>query len=398
MPQFNYTAVDGQGRRVTQVITATSKIDVANMLKQNNLFVLEIAEIAEHRRKLPKRLSMTDRIFFSQNIATLLSSGMSLSASLAAISEDTENRGIIPLYVAIRHDLERGFPFAKALSRYPEIFDNIYVSLIQAGENSGKLEDVMQQLADRLEKDSRTINQVRSALMYPTLILSSLFVLGGLIITFVLPKLIPVFTDLKVKLPITTRMLIGLSQLITHHTVVFFSSLAVMAVLAVLIYRSRWGKRTIATASVHIPVVSKMINYLDMARIASTMSLLLSAGVPIQKAIEIASGTVKNPKLKIQLETAAKDLATGSTLAQSLSNSTLPKTFVALIGVGERSGNIDKIFGTLADHYEDLLDTSVKSFTGLIEPILTLFVGLIVGGTVLSVMVPIYSVVGNFGK
>jgi general secretion pathway protein F len=146
MPQFNYVAIDGSGRRLHQVVSADSKIAVANTLKKNNYFIVEITEVTAKESKLPKRLSLNDKLFFTQNIATLLSSGMPLSSSLAAIAEDTTNKQTIALYNAIRTDLERGFTFYKALARYPEIFDPVYLSLIEAGESSGKLDTIMADL------------------------------------------------------------------------------------------------------------------------------------------------------------------------------------------------------------------------------------------------------------
>lgn len=397
MPQFSYIAVDPNGRRVRETISADSKVEIANTLKKNNFFIVEISEVAAKDSRMPKRLSLSEKLFFTQNVATLLASGMPLSSSLTAISEDTSNKQAISLYGAIRSDLERGLPFYKALSRYPEIFDSVYVSLIEAGENSGKLDTIMDSLAKRLEKDARITSQVRSAFLYPSFILVALVILGGLIMGFVLPKLIPVFEELKVKLPITTKILLGISKFMIHHPYIVLGLILGAIIATIFFMRSYRGRLLIGVMANRTPFIRQMIMYLDLTRLSSTMAILLEAGVPIQKAMKIAANTIRTPLLRQQVSNVSEDISRGTSLATSLRSTSLPKTFIALVAIGERSGNSDFIFKMLGQHYEDMLDSSVKNFTSLIEPVLTLVVGLIVGGTVLSVMVPIYQVVGTIG-
>lgn len=395
MPQFNYIAIDRRGRRVHQLATSSSKVELANTLKRNHYFIVEISELSAKEARLPRRLRLNDKIFFTQNVATLLASGMPLGGAIDAIAEDTEDKRVIALYHAIRTDLERGFPFSKALGRYPTIFDPVYVSLVEAGENSGKLEEVMAKLADGLEKDRRTITQVRSALIYPTFILIALIVLGGLIMTFVLPKLIPVFEELEIRLPFTTRLLLGASRFIVNYPAIVVSALAALGGGLILGLRSPKGQIVLGRIANRTPLIKQIIRYLDLFRLSGTMELLLAAGVPIQKSITIAAKTIHHPQLKSEIAKTAEEIAAGGALARALDATTLPRTFIALVAVGERSGKIDFTFGTLAVHYEHLLDTALKNFTSMIEPVLTLGVGLLVGGTILSIMVPLYQVVGT---
>jgi type II secretory pathway component PulF len=395
MAQFKYTILDASGKRVTQVMRSTTKQDVAQYLSQQGYYVINIQEQSGRATKLAKQLKPSDKITFTQNLGVLLSSGISLGEAVSIIAEDTEDKSVSAFYQAILADLERGHSFSKALAQYPLIFDPIYISLVEAGENSGKLEVVMDNLAKSIQKDVRTLQQVKSALMYPAFVLASLFILGALITFFVLPRITKIFESLNVELPFMTRMLVWFSNFVSNNTVPLLIGMFLCGVGAIFLLRSQRTKRFMSKAAVRLPVIKQVIHYLDLSRLSSTLSLLLNAGIPIQQAIAIASGTVKNPQLNQEFRKTADDLAAGKSLAASLQETSLPKTFISLVSVGERSGNISNVFTNLAEHYEELLDTAVKNFTGILEPVLTLVVGLIVGGVVITVMVPLYQFIGN---
>ncbi len=396
MPQYHYTIIDNAGQRITKTTLAGSKDEVVAALTKDGFFIVEVRDARSKGFKLPTRLNSADKIFFTQNLAVLLSSGISLGEALDIIARDTPNKPIGALFSAIQNDLEQGNSLSKALARYPNIFDSIYVSLIQAGENSGELATVMDSLAAGIEKDVRTANQVRSALLYPAFVLSSLFVLGMLLTFFVLPKITKVFEQLNIKnLPFTTRFLLAVSNLVAKYPIPLFAGIVIVIVGSVIFFRTRWGKSLLGKLSVRLPFIKQIIMNLDLSRLSLTLSLLLNAGVPIQQAIEVASGTVKTPKLGREFKRASERLASGVTLSAALQDTSLPHTFIALVAMGERSGNIASVFKKLADHYEELLDNAVKNFTGILEPVLTLVVGLLVGAVVLTVIVPIYQFIGN---
>lgn len=395
MPLFRYTAIDHNGLRVSKTITANSKTDVTNFLTQNQFFIVSIDDVSGKPVKPSKQLKPSQKIAFTQNIAVLLSSGISLGEAITIIADDTTDKSASMFFRTIQAELERGTAFSQALAHYPAAFDTVYVSLVEAGENSGQLDNIMKNLAQSLEKDVRLQSQVRSALLYPMFVLGSLFVLGGLIMFFVLPRITKVFEQLNVQLPLSTRLLIKFSSLVANYPIPLL--LAILAIIAggIFFARSRRGKNFFGRLALMMPFVKQIIVNLDLSRLSATLSLLLNAGVPIQQAMRIASGTVRNVKLTKQFQLAAEKLATGTTLAQSLQNTGLPKTFIALVAVGERSGNIASIFDSLAAHYDNLLETAIKNFTGIIEPVLTLVVGLLVGLVVITIMVPIYQFVGN---
>lgn len=394
MPQFKYTAINAQGKKIKDTLQSTSHDEVVNYLTSRQLVAVEVTELST-KNGGSKNLKTNEKIYFTQNISVLLSSGISLGESLSIIANDTTNKQSASFYESIRVDLEQGTPLSKALSKYPKTFDSIYISLIEAGENSGELASVMENLAKGIEKDARTLHQIKSAMVYPALVLGTLVVMGIGIIFFVLPKITEVFTSLNVDLPFVTQLLVSFGGFVNKQPLLTVAAL-VFVIIALSVLSRIPSLRTAAIrGTMKLPLIRDLVRHLDLTRLSSTLSLLLGAGVPIQNALKIASGTIVNPRLSHEFSEVSTKLSSGIALGQALYQTDLPKTFVALVSVGERSGKIASIFNTLAEHYEELFDTSVKNFTGAIEPVMTLFVGVMVGGAVVTIMLPIYQFMGN---
>lgn len=395
MAEFRYTAIDASGKRIRKTTQATTQAELTKSLTANKMVIVEIENLSQGKTKTRTTLKVTEKIFFTQNIAVLLSSGISLGESMSIIANDTAHKSTSDFYESIRVDLEQGLALSQALAKYPHVFDSVYTSLVEAGENSGELASVMGSLAKGLEKDARTVHQVKSAMMYPAVVLASLLGLGLVIIFFVLPKITQVFEQLKVELPFMTRLLVSFSKLVTNYPLVILGAIILLGVFSYLMVRWTPTRQYLIHTFLRLPVIRDVIRNLDLTRLSSTLALLLNAGVPIQSALKIASGTITNPKLSEEFQAISSKLAAGVALGQALQQTSLPKTFIALVSVGERSGNIASIFATLSEHYEELFDTSVKNFTSILEPMLTLMVGVVVGVVVITIMLPIYQFVGN---
>ncbi len=396
MPRYRYTIIDKAGKRVSKVVTAPDRERVVRTLNElGNSFIVEIRDITRLTHR-PRQFSVNDKIFFTQNLAVLLSSGISLGEAVGIIASDMEGKSVGAFFLLIQNDLEQGSSLSFALSRYPKIFDPVYISLVEAGENSGELSKVMDKLADGIERDAHTIAQVKSALLYPIFVLSALFILGLVLTFFVLPKVTRVFSQLSLEnIPLTTKLLIGYSDFVGKYPFFVLSAIVGIVAVGVTFFRLPPGRAFVSLVANRLPILKQIVIAFDLARLSSTLALLLNAGVPIQRAIRIASGTVKNPKLNREFREGSEKLATGISLARTMSATSLPKTFVALVAMGERSGNVASIFQTLSNHYEDQLDSALKNFTSILEPVLTLVVGLIVAGVVMTIIVPIYQFIGN---
>ncbi|HEY1074797.1 MAG TPA: type II secretion system F family protein [Patescibacteria group bacterium] len=395
MPNFRYTVLDPTGKRFTKLMAAANRNEVAKFLQQNKYFIIDITETTVRRINRSTPLNQRDKISFTQNIAVLLSSGISLGEAVTIVEQDSSSKSAASFYTSIRNDLEQGTALSKALAHYPNLFDSVYISLIEAGENSGELSEVMNSLASSIEKDQRTLSQVKSALLYPAFILASLVGLGVVLGFFVLPQITKVFAQIDTELPFATRMLVSLSNTLSSYPIPILSGVMLLIAGILTYIRTAQGKKFISHLSTITPLIKPIILNLDLSRLSSTLALLLNAGVPIQYAFKIAAGTLKNQRLRQELESTAEKLASGISLSQSLQTSSLPRTFVALVAVGERSGKVAAIFEGLGHHYEGQLDSALKNFTSLLEPMMTLFIGLLVGGVVITIMVPIYQFVGN---
>lgn len=394
MPTFRYTVVDPNGKRITKSMAAANKVEVVQYLQQSGMFIIQVTDQPVKSSTL-KQLRVRDKIDFTRNISVLLSSGISLGEALAIMADDTTNKGLHAFYSTIRGDLERGTPLSKALSGYPDIFDPVYLALVSAGENSGQLDTVLASMADSLEKNARMQSEVRSALLYPGFVLMTLFVLGGAIAFFVLPRITKIFDQLNVQLPLATRLLVQFSKLLEKYPLFILLGILLVGLGTFFFFRSKRGKHLLHIIAMRVPLIKNILNFLDLYRLASTLALLLNAGIPIQEALRTAGGTVTNPKLQKEFALAGEKLATGTAFAVALQQTSLPKTFIALVAVGERSGKITSIFTTLAAHYDQQLTYAIRNFTATLEPVLTLIVGLLVGMVVITIMVPIYQFVGN---
>lgn len=395
MPQFKYTAVDSTGKKITKIMVANNKTEVVTYLTTHQFVVVHVDNVTNQALKQSKKITLADKIFFTQNISVLLASGISLGEALKLIAEDTASKSTSAFYESLRVDLERGYPLSAALANYPDVFDTVYISLIKAGEASGELSAILESLSKNLEEDARIRAQVRSALLYPGFILASLFVLTMMIVFFVLPRITKIFAELDVELPITTRIMVGFADFVNKQPFVVIGIIVALGVSGYFFAKSKTGKKFASTLGFYMPFVKQITYNSDLLHLTTTLALLLNAGVPIQEAIGTSAGTVKNVNLNLQLIRVSKELATGKALGDLLRTTTLPKTFVALVATGEKSGNITLVFQKLSEHYQNLLNTAIKNFTGIIEPVLTLAVGIIVGGVVLSIMLPIYQFIGN---
>lgn len=394
MPQFTYTAIDSAGKKIKKTIVASSSRAAQSRLEEDHLFVVSLSESGGGKDKHSK-LSTDNLIFFTQNVSTLLEAGMSLGEGLSLIADDAPDAKTGALYDELRNELEKGTSFSKALSKHPETFDEVFIALVQAGESSGKLNVVMLELAKNLDRDARSIAQVKSAFYYPAFILATLVGLAITVMFFVLPRIVPVFQQLTATLPLPTRVLIWISSGITNYPYAVIGGLILIVIGCYFFFHSRYGKKLFDWLSIHTPVVNNVVNTLDLFRVSSVMGLLVGSSVPIQEAIAISASAVKNLTLQKQFRQTSKKISEGQSFSEAFKSVSLPKTFIALVGVGEQSGSLGKVFNALANYYENRLDTAIKNFIALIEPTLTLIVALLVGVVVISILMPIYQVIGN---
>lgn len=345
--------------------------------------------------KIFGRISTKDKVMFARHTNVMLKAGLSLSQALKILIDQNPNPNFKKILQNIKIELEQGQSFAKSLAKYPRVFSSFFINIVKVGETSGKLEESLDHLAKKLQKDYELINKIRGAMMYPSIILAVMIIAILLIIIYVLPQLVDIFKEINVPLPWTTRTIITLSDIIQKFGLYILFGLVSVVGLFILAFRSKSGKMVFHRFSLKLPIIASILKEIDLAKFARTLNTLLISGVPIIKSFEITSEVVGNVLYKKAIFEATSFLKKGVRIIDILEKK--PKLFPPLvcqmIAVGEETGSLDKILADLADFYEKEVTQTMDNLASIIEPILLIILGLGVAIIALSVFSPIYSLV-----
>lgn len=342
-------------------------------------------------------ISPNDKANLTNHLAILIEAGVSLPEAIASLSEEMRSKHLRTILVNSKLAIEAGQSLSQSWIAYPELADAAFLSLVKAGETSGNLAKILRSLGKKFKADIELKNQVIGALMYPTIVMLALVGMGVAMMIFVVPKLTDTFTKMDLALPIQTRILIFLSKMLTAN---YFLTIGIILLLAGGVFflvsaRGTAGLRSFIIK--HIPFFNKISRNFDFVRLMTIMEILIAAGIPIIKILEIAGEAIGDKQLKTALSQASRDVVQGINLSRSFANHRrlFPSTIITILKVGEESGNLDKVIGELREFYDSELKNQLRIFSSMIEPILTLFIGLIIGVAVLSLISPIYQIVGN---
>ncbi|MBI2450984.1 MAG: type II secretion system F family protein [Parcubacteria group bacterium] len=401
---YNYTASDSQGILQEGEIEAASEEAVLDFIKRQGWQAIRVAP--KNEAKIPfagfifGRLSIDDKIVFTRHLATMLRAGIPIIEAIDILIADAEKPILAKIFSQIRYELQRGQPLSAAFEKFPKDFPLLFVSLVKAGEASGNLEQVFAELSSQMKSEYSLKRRVKSAMIYPSILIIMAFGVLTLMFTVVLPRLTKTFKETGVKLPAITQVLVNISDFITAYPLYIAIFVIGLIFSAVLVWRSSAGKKFLyEKIFFHLPVASDLIKKVSLARSTRVLATLLKSAVPFLDSLRITADTIGNDLYKsAYLKSAESGVARGITLAAMLKRE--PKLFPHLvtnmIGVGERSGNLEEILVSLSEFYEEEVDNSLKNLVSLIEPVLLLVIGLIIGGIAVSIIVPIYQLVGSF--
>lgn len=343
----------------------------------------------DHLRSVP----VEEKIFFTQNLGVMFKSGLSASRALRTLTLQSTNPKFKRVLFKIYRHVEKGLSLAEAMRPYPKIFSNIFVSMIKAGEISGQLENVLTELTRQMKRSHELNQKVKGALMYPMAILIAMVGIGIAMLTFVVPKLLAIFKEMKVELPLPTRILIGVSDAVNEHILILGPIIA--AVVAGLIYTRRLpaGKKFWHYLILKTPIVKRIAVKINLAKIARTLGSLLATDMPIVDSLKLTSEVVNNVYYRRSLVLLSASVEKGKTISSELPNfaKLYPPVVEQMIAIGEESGEISKILLQLADFYEDDVSQTMNSLPALIEPVLILVLGGAVGGMAVAIILPMYS-------
>lgn len=347
------------------------------------------------------RIPFIQKIFFVDHLKTMVHAGLSLVESLAVLSKEIENKKLQQIIQDIKTGVERGDQLSDVLAKYPKAFPPIYVKMISAGEVSGKLEESLTQITIQMKKSYELSSSIRSAMIYPAVILTAMGGIGIMMITVVLPKLITIFEEFDSELPLPTRVLIAVTNFMSKP----LNMILVFALIIGLIMTFIWAlkkypnfKFFIHKMNLHLPIAGAVIKKINLAQFSLTLSSLLNSAIPIADALEITAHTCGNVLYRDTLLIAGEKIKTGFPLSDILvANPNLfPPMVTEMIMVGEKSGAVDQLLIELSNFYSTEVDKTMKNFTTIIEPVIIIMLGLAVAGMAVAIIMPMYSLVQNF--
>ena len=398
MGTFAYRVLDAKGAQSNGEVEGDNKAAVAANLRGKGFTVLDVNEIKigfAQRDILSgmQRVKPKDLTIFSRQFATMVNSGLSMLRCLYILEEQTENKKLAGVIGQIKDDVEAGISLSDALEKHPKVFSKLYVSMVRAGELGGILDEVLNRLAQQLEKDDSIRRAVKSAMVYPILIASfAIIVLMGMVL-FLIPIFAGMYNDLGGKLPALTRVMVSLSNLVKGDWFIIFP--AIVGVIWGIRYLKRTPQGTAAwdRAKLHLPMgVGEIIRKLAVARFSRTLGTLITSGVPILQALDITGQASGNTVIENAMTSVQTSVKEGQSITAPLEKaSVFPAMVTQMIAVGEETGSLDAMLGKIADFYEDEVNASVKALTSILEPIMMVGVGAIVGVVVISMYLPIFN-------
>lgn len=401
---FHYLAQDPKGRIKEANINQPNIQAVLEYLTTQKLKPLSVKPlILEEGKKraifFKKTLGLADKVFLTKYLALMLKVGTDLFSAIDILIQDFESGPVRRFLLETRANLEQGKPFWTTFSQHPEYFSPVVTNLIKAGETSGNLEATLEQVSLNLERDRNLQTKVTSSLVYPVILLVASFAMVIFLVTFAVPKLGEMFLSTGQALPTFTKIVLSTGMFLNRNIFIVFP-LVVAIPIAILYYfrKTKRGRENFSSLMEKIPVASDLVEKMALERFASVLSSLIKAGMPIIQAIEVTSGAVGHPKYEAALLRIAKEhLAKGISIGDSFKREQIfPAVVTNLLAIGEKAGHTEEILKTLSVFYENEIDASLKILVSLLEPLLLLGLGVMVGGIALSLIVPVYQLVGQF--
>ncbi len=403
--EFTYSAINKEGKRESGKASAPDKFALAHTLKGEGKLLVSAEEIQARSLKslgslsLFNRITTEEKIMFAHNLAAMARAGLSLSRALSIMERQSKNVRFKSVMSSLAQTIKEGGTFSDALKKYPREFSALFVSMVHAGEESGSLPDALEVVGNQMKKSDAIVKKVKGAMIYPSIIMMVMIIVGVVLIVKVVPTLTSTFTELNVELPGTTKFLIMLSDAIQTQGILLSLGIVLVVFGFVVAARTEKGRYVLHTIVLRLPLIGNVIKELNAARTARTFSSLLSAGVDIIEALEITHDVLQNVRYKEVVHNAATRIQKGVQLSVIFEEETsaefYPVLFSEMIAVGEETGKLTDMLEEIALFYEGEVEEVTKNLTTIVEPILMLIVGVAVGFFALAMIAPMYSVMNG---
>jgi len=396
MPTFSYIAVDDAGREVVGEIHAEDLQAAIGRVRDSGNYPMEVNEAAPARaagrkRALFNRITAADKTVLTRQLSNLLGAGLTVVRALTVLVDNTDNPRARDVLLRVREEVQTGVALSDALAKHPQMFDVLYVNLVRAGEASGNLEGVLERLADYMEQQSQQWAAIRSALAYPTLLVTVGAAAVFFLVTFLIPRFVVIFKSLGQSLPAPTRVILALSTFLGHYWWAVLGGLLLTALLFRWYIRTPAGSRAFDSVKIKPPVIGPLSFKISASRFAHTLGTLLKGGVPILEALDTVQGAIGNRMMAEALDEVRDSVREGESIADPLRRTkAFPSLIVNMIAVGEETGEVDTILQRVAHSYDIEIQNTVRQLISLLEPVIILVMGAIVGSVIISMLLPIF--------
>ncbi len=403
--QFHYLASQPSGKIIEGDTEAQGVAEVLEHLGAQGLKPISVKVIKGGIGKglakglFSSSISLIDKIFLTKYLSLMLKVGTDLFRAIDILIADFEKPAVKSLLIEIRSALEKGQPFYTTFAKYPRYFSSVFVNLIRAGESSGNLDKIFEDLSNSLSRQQELRSRIRSSLVYPILLLIASVLILILLVTFALPRIAKVFLESGIKPPLFSRIVFSIGLFIGNNIYFILIPIIILGLGLVFFFiKTKSGRQFFSRFIRKIPVISKVLKQIALQRFADTFSSLLKSGLSMVESLEITAEAVGDEEIKKALLRISREgISKGVNVGTAFKKETIfPNVVVNLVAVGETAGHLDEILNTLANFYELEIDASVKTLVSFLEPVLLVFIGLIIGGIALSIIVPIYQLVGQF--
>ncbi len=400
MPMFEYTARNAANGQIQKgQLDVPSQTEVNNYLRKNRLILVSVREAPKQIKfTLPgaQRIKTRDIVIFTRQFATMINAGLPLVQSLNILAQQTENKSLAEVTRAVVYDVESGNTLADAFSKHPRAFSDLYVNMVAAGEAGGILDTILLRLATFLEKNDALMRKVKGAMVYPGVIISVAGIAIAILLIFVIPVFQTMFASVSMELPLPTRIVIGMSDLLIGYwwAILGVIGLAIFGIRRY--YGSTSGRKNIDSLLLKSPVLGDLLRKSAVSRFTRTLGTLISSGVSILEGLEITAKTAGNMVIHDAVMASRQSIAGGETIAAPLEKSKVfPPMVISMIAVGEQTGGLDEMLTKIADFYDEEVDVAVSALLSLMEPMMIVVLGVVVGGMVVAMYLPIFDMMNT---
>ncbi|MBN2144992.1 MAG: type II secretion system F family protein [Candidatus Aureabacteria bacterium] len=392
MPAYKYIVKSGDGQTVEGRMEGENEGEVINQLRSKGLLIVEVSKASQVKvTKSHKKISSDDLVTFTRQMATMIDAGLPLLQALRIMSEQLDNINFRIVVNEISDDIEGGASFSDALVKHPKAFDGLYCAMIRVGEASGMFAEILNKVATYLEEASRLKRKVKSALIYPTVVSGMAFLITTLLLIKVVPVFKEIFEGFGAELPAATQVVVDISDILRHYFLAVFLGFVMIIIAIRMIYKTEGGRFFFDKMQFKLPIFGDILKKAALSRFTKTLGTLVASGVPMIQSLEIVQTVVGNATLEYALKSATKKILAGEGISPPLAETKVfPPMVTRMVDVGEKTGKLDLMLQKISEFYDDQVNNAVSALTSLIEPLLIAFLGIVVGGIVIAMFMPIF--------